>query len=213
MHPTLWGDIMAQNYQSIAFTDSVRRAQERQGVRQQYARFSAHAPSTERLGDAERAFLAQRDTFFMASVGESGWPYVQHRGGPKGFLKVLDERTVAFADFRGNRQYVSVGNLGADDRVALILLDFVRQARLKIYARARTVERDDDPDLIERLADPAYDARVERAIVLAVEAFDWNCPQHIVPRFTESEVLEMVRPLQERVEELERRLAESASNL
>ncbi len=202
---------MAENYQSIAFTDSVQRAQERQGVREQYARFSARAPSTERLGDAEAAFLAERDTFFMASVGESGWPYVQHRGGPKGFLKVLDERTVAFADFRGNRQYVSVGNLDADDRVALILIDFVHQARLKIYARARAVERDEDPELIERLADPAYDARIERAIVLTVEAFDWNCPQHIVPRFTEPEVLGMVRPLQERVAELERRLAESAS--
>ncbi len=200
---------MAENFQSIAFTDSVQRAQERQGVREQYARFAAQAPRTDRLGDAEKAFLAERDTFFMASAGETGWPYVQHRGGPRGFLRVLDDHTLAFADFRGNRQYVSVGNLDADDRVALILIDFVRQARLKIYARARAVERDDDPELIERIADPAYDARTERAIVLEVEAFDWNCPQHIVPRFTEDEVLAMVQPLQERVASLEAELADA----
>ena len=198
---------MAESYQSIAFTGSVQQAQERQGVREQYARFAARAPRSDRLGDAERAFLAERDTVFIASVGETGWPYVQHRGGPKGFLKVLDDRTLAFADFRGNRQYVSVGNLSADDRVALILIDFAHQARLKIYARARAVERDEDPELIERLADPDYDARIERAFVLTVEAYDWNCPQHIVPRFTEAEVLEIVRPFQERVESLERQLA------
>ncbi len=194
---------MAENYHSIAFTDSVQRAQERQGVREQYARFAGRAPRSDRLGEAEKAFLAERDTLFIASVGENGWPNVQHRGGPKGFLKVLDERILAFADFSGNRQYVSVGNLDADDRVALILLDFAHQARLKIYARARVVERDDDPELIERLADPAYDARIERAIVLTVEASDWNCPQHIVPRFTEEQVLAMVQPLQERIAVLE----------
>ena len=198
---------MAESYQSIAFTGSVQQAQERQGVREQYARFAARAPRSDRLGDAERAFLAERDTVFIASVGETGWPYVQHRGGPTGFLKVLDDRTLAFADFRGNRQYVSVGNLSADDRVALILIDFAHQGRLKIYARARAVERDEDPELIERLADPDYGARIERAFVLTVEAYDWNCTQHIVPRFTEAEVLEIVRPLQERVESLERQLA------
>ncbi len=196
---------MPENYQSIAFTDSVRRVQEHQGVREQYARFAARAPRSDRLGEAEKAFLADSDTLFMASVGENGWPYVQHRGGPKGFLKVLDDRTLAFADFRGNRQYVSVGNIEADDRVALILVDFARQRRLKIYARARAVERDDDPALIEQISDPSYGARVERAVVLTVEAFDWNCPQHIVPRFTENQVLEMIRPLQERLAELEAR--------
>ena len=199
---------MAENYQSIAFTPSVQQAQERQGVREQYARFATKAPRTDRLGEAERAFLAERDTFFMASSGETGWPYVQHRGGPKGFLQVLDDRTLAFADFSGNRQYVSAGNVGADGRVALILVDFVHQARLKIYARARTVEHDEDPELMERLADPSYEARVERAFLLTVEAFDWNCPQHIVPRFTESEVLAMIQPLQGRLAELERELAD-----
>lgn len=204
---------MADNYQSIAFTDSVQQAQERQGVREQYARFTARVPRSDRLSEAEKAFVAERDTVFMASVGETGWPYVQHRGGPKGFLKVLDDQTLAFADFRGNRQYVSVGNLEADKRVALILIDFTRKQRLKIYAQARTVERDDDPELIERLADPAYDAQIERAFVLTVEAFDWNCPQHIVPRFTEAEVLEMVGPLQDRVVELEHELAEVRGNV
>ena len=198
---------MAENFQSIAFTDSVKRAQERQGVRDQYARFEARTPGSDRLGEPEKAFLADSDTFFMASVGENGWPYVQHRGGPKGLLRVIDDRTLGFADFRGNRQYVSVGNIDADDRVALIVVDFARQTRLKIYARARTVERNEAPELVERLTDPAYGARVERAMVLHVEAFDWNCPQHIVPRFTEEEVLAMVRPLRERIAELEGELA------
>ena len=200
---------MAQSFPSIAFTDSVQRAQERQGVRDQYARFAARAPRSDVLGEPEKAFLAERDHFFMASVGETGWPYVQHRGGPPGVLKVLDDRTLAFADFRGNRQYVSVGNVDADDRVALILVDQARQTRLKIYARARTVEIEDDPELVEQVADADYGARVERAMVLTVEAFDWNCPQHIVPRFTEQEILEMVRPLQEKVTRLENELAEA----
>ena len=200
---------MAQSFHQIAFTDSVKRAQEQQGVRDQYARFEARVQPADGLGEPERAFIAERDTMFMASTGENGWPYVQHRGGPPGFLRVLDPHTLAFADFRGNRQYVSVGNIDGDDRVAIILLDFVRRQRLKIYAHARTVEHEDDPELIEELADPAYGAAIERAMVLRVEAFDWNCPQHIVPRFTEDEILEMVGPLQEQVERLETELAEA----
>ncbi len=198
---------MTATFHRIAFTDSVKRAQERNGVRDQYARFEARDSRSGGLGERERAFIEERDTLFMASVGENGWPYVQHRGGPAGFLKVLDEHTLGFADFRGNRQYISLGNLQSDDRVALILIDFAHQVRLKIYARARAIEIDDDPELAARLGDPDYNARIERGIVLDVEAVDWNCPQHIMPRFTEAEVMDMVQPLQEHIARLEAEVA------
>jgi predicted pyridoxine 5'-phosphate oxidase superfamily flavin-nucleotide-binding protein len=133
----------------------------------------------------------------MGSVNETGWPYVQHRGGPKGFLKVLDNKTVAFADFRGNKQYISVGNLNVDNRVALFIMDYPNQQRLKLWARARLVDRDQDPAQVAKLQDPSCDARVERAIVLTIEAFDWNCPQHITPRFSAAEVERMIAPLRE----------------
>ncbi len=198
---------MTTTYHRIAFTDSVKQAQERNGVRDQYARFEERNTRASGLGEQERAFIGGRDTMFMASVGENGWPYVQHRGGPVGFLKVLDDHTMGFADFRGNRQYISLGNIQVDDRVAIILLDFAHQVRLKIYAHARAVEFDDDPEMMARLGDPAYSARVERGIILDVEAVDWNCPQHIVPRFTETEVLDMVQPLQEHIARLEAEIA------
>jgi len=144
----------------------------------------------------------------MARVSETGWPYVQHRGGPKGFLKVLDDKTLAFADFRGNKQYISVGNLSVNDRVALFIMDYPNQTRLKLWARARIINQKEDPELVARLHDSAYDARVERAIVLTIEAFDWNCPQHITRRFTEAEVKQMVAPLVEENRRLKARLAE-----
>ena len=143
----------------------------------------------------------------MATISETGWPYVQHRGGPKGFVKVLDERTIGFADFRGNRQYVSVGNLQGDDRVALILVDYPNRRRLKLLGRARAITAEDDPVTLGRLEVPGYRAKVERGLVIAVEAFDWNCPQHITPRFTEEEVAAAVAPLHARIAELEAALA------
>jgi uncharacterized protein len=139
-------------------------------------------------------------------VGESGWPYIQHRGGPAGFLKVLDERTIGFADFRGNRQYVSLGNLAGNDRVALFLMDYPRRARLKLLGRARAVGRDEEAELVERLAVPDYKASVERGIVISVEAFDWNCSQHIVQRFTVDDVSAAVAPLHKRIAELKEQL-------
>ena len=185
---------MARNFTEIAFTPSVRREQERNQSRTQYARVEASNLEFNQLTDRDRRFIEERDTFFMATVGENGWPYIQHRGGPKGFLKVLDERTLGFADYRGNRQYISVGNLRADARVALILIDFVNRRRLKLWARAKVIDINEQPDLIARLQDPDYDAKVERGIVLHIEAMDWNCPQHITPRFTEEEVLDLVVP-------------------
>ena len=152
---------------------------------------------------SELAFITQRDSFYMATVSETGWPYVQHRGGPRGFLKVVNEKTLAFADYRGNRQYISVGNLGANDRVALILMDYAGRARLKVYAHVEPVALDADPGLAERIATPGYKAKPERILLLHLVAFDWNCPQHIIPRFTEEEIAEAMQPLRDRLAEVE----------
>jgi len=197
---------MAKGFSEIAFTPRVQALQSRHGSRQAYARRSA-GTECEKIGPDERAFVESRDSFYIATVGETGWPYVQHRGGPKGFLRVLDERTLAFADFRGNKQYISAGNLAGDDRAALFLMDYPSRTRLKFFVRVKLVERDEDPALIERLTVPGYDARVERAFVLGVEGFDWNCPQHITPRYTAEEIEEAIAPLKARIAELEGKLA------
>ena len=180
---------MSQNFTTFAFTPSVKAAQEHYGSRSSYERME-RGPDQFLMTERERQYIPTLDFFFMATVGETGWPYVQFRGGPRGFLKILDDRTLGFADFRGNRQYISVGNLASGSKVALILLDFARRVRLKIWASATVKEADEDPELAARLSDPGYDARIERLITLTIEAFDWNCPQHITPRFTEEEVLE-----------------------
>jgi uncharacterized protein len=161
----------------------------------------------------EAAFIAQRDSFYMATMSEAGWPYVQHRGGPPGFLKVVGEKALAFADYSGNRQYISVGNLAADGRVALILMDYTRRARLKIYARAEAVALDTDPALAESVADPGYKAKPERILLLHLVAFDWNCPQHITARFTETEIALAIRPLRERLTALETENSELRAKL
>ena len=182
-------------FASIAFTQRVKAEQERMGSRRAYARADG-VEAPDALGEDEEAFLAARDSFYMASVGETGWPYIQHRGGPKGFVKVLDPHTIGFADYRGNKQYISLGNVGGDDRVALIFVDYPNRARVKILARASIVTEASAPEAFAVLAGASQDgARIERAFVLAVEGFDWNCPQHITPRFTEAEVAEGVAPL------------------
>ena len=143
----------------------------------------------------------------MATVSETGWPYVQHRGGPPGFLRVLGPRQLAFADFRGNVQYVSVGNLARNDRVALILMDYPRRQRLKVLGRMRSADVAElDPEMLKRVEMPTYRARIERVMLIDVEAFDWNCPQHITPRFTQAEVGAAVQPLKQRIAQLEARL-------
>ena len=161
------------------------------------------APAPDRLGPHESEFIAGRDSFYIASLGETGWPYVQHRGGPKGFLKVIDEHTIAFADFSGNKQFISAGNLTANNRVAMILVDYPAQTRLKILGRAEIFEGEPAREWIERTRDPAYEAVIERAFVIRVEAFDWNCPQHITPRFSEEQLREALMPVEARVQELE----------
>jgi predicted pyridoxine 5'-phosphate oxidase superfamily flavin-nucleotide-binding protein len=192
---------MPHNFGSLVFTPAVKALQERYGSRRQYARSEGSEPV--RLGPEESGFIGERDTFYMATLGSTGWPYVQHRGGPKGFLKVIDESTVAFADFRGNKQYISTGNLMTDNRVALILLDYPRQLRLKILGRVEIFEGEKAKDWIQKVRDPEYRAAVERIYVIRVEAFDWNCQQHIVPRYTEEEIREAVAPAEKRMHELE----------
>ena len=195
---------MARNFGSLVFTPAIKALQEKYGSRRSYARQEKGAPEPDRLGPHEREFIAERDSFYMASIGETGWPYVQHRGGPKGFLKVVDERTLAFADFSGNRQFITSGNLAGDNRVALIMVDYPAQARLKILGRAEIFDGESGAPWVAKTRDPGYDAAVERAFVIRVEAFDWNCPQHITPRFTEDQIRETLVPLETRMEELEK---------
>ncbi|HEX4593389.1 MAG TPA: pyridoxamine 5'-phosphate oxidase family protein [Bryobacteraceae bacterium] len=193
---------MAHNFGSLVFTPVIKALQERHGSRRQYAKIESGA-SRDRLGPEEAAFIAERDSFYAASIGATGWPYVQHRGGPKGFLKVIDDRTIAFADFGGNKQFVSVGNLTTDNRVALIFVDYPRQARLKILGHAEILEGEAAREWIERVRVPGYKASIERVLIVRIEAFDWNCPQHITPRFTEEEIQEALAPLERRLQELE----------
>ncbi|MSO99302.1 MAG: pyridoxamine 5-phosphate oxidase [Rhodospirillaceae bacterium] len=196
---------MTHHFAEIMFTPRVKELQTAYGSRGSYERLEAQADgSPERLTDKEAVFLAQRDSFYMATVSENGWPYVQHRGGPAGFLKVLDEHTLGFADFRGNKQFVSVGNLGHDGRVSIILVDYPNRRRLKVLGRARVADTTTEPDLIAKLQLGDYNARIERAVVITVEAVEWNCPQHITPRFTEAEITALVGP---QVEQLKARIA------
>jgi predicted pyridoxine 5'-phosphate oxidase superfamily flavin-nucleotide-binding protein len=193
---------MSYGFLDIAATPSVRAAQAAMGSDRIWQGFKGHR-EFDRFTPDEATFIGARDSFYMATVSETGWPYVQHRGGPHGFLKVVDEKTLAFADYRGNRQYISVGNLAADDRAALILMDYAGRARLKIYVHVEAVALDANPALARLVAEPGYQAKPERILVLHLVTFDWNCPQHITPRFTEAEIAEAVRPLRDRLTALE----------
>jgi predicted pyridoxine 5'-phosphate oxidase superfamily flavin-nucleotide-binding protein len=193
---------MPYKFLDILATPSVRAAQEANGTRQMWEHFKGHR-TFDRFGENEVAFIAERDSFYMASVSESGWPYLQHRGGPPGFVKVLDDKTLAFPDFRGNLQYISLGNVAADDRVALIMVDYPNRARLKILAHLAVRDLGADPELAARLALPGYKAKIERAFVLRLETFDWNCPQHITPRFSEAEIDAALAPVRDRLAQLE----------
>jgi predicted pyridoxine 5'-phosphate oxidase superfamily flavin-nucleotide-binding protein len=197
---------MSYGFLDIAATPSVRAAQAAMGSDAVWGDFKGHR-EFDRFAANEAHFIAARDSFYMATVSETGWPYIQHRGGPAGFLKLVDDRTLAFADYRGNRQYISVGNLAANDRVALILMDYAGRRRLKIYAHVEAVALDADPALVERVVDPGYKAKPERVLLLHLESFDWNCPQHIAPRFTESEIGQALAPLRQQLADLQ---AESA---
>jgi uncharacterized protein len=198
---------------SLVFTPAIKALQEKYGSRRQYAKREASGFPIEGIGPSEREFLSECDSFYMASIGASGWPYVQHRGGPHGFLKVIDEHTIAFADFRGNKQYISTGNLSTDDRVALILVDYPRQARLKILGHVTIVEGEEAKQWIEKVRAPDYEGVIERVFVIHVEAFDWNCQQHITPRFTEEQIRSVLAPVERRMLELEQENATLKSEL
>ncbi|MDP2332854.1 MAG: pyridoxamine 5'-phosphate oxidase family protein [Reyranella sp.] len=198
---------MPHRFAEIAFTPTVKKVQEQLGSRLSYARMEdAPEAINHHLSEAEAGFIAARNSLYMATVSETGWPYIQHRGGPTGFVRLLDETTIGFADFRGNRQYVSVGNLMTDDRVSLFFMDYPNRTRLKLFGRAKIVDLDDQTTL-SRLETPDYRARVERGLLIKVEGFDWNCPQHITERFTLDEVRAMTASLTSRIAELEAKLA------
>ena len=201
---------MSHRFAELAFTPGVQRLQERHGSRAQYARMQAHAGPNDALGPREADFLAAADSFYLSTVSETGWPYVQHRGGPAGFVKVLSPTEIGFADFRGNEQHVSEGNARHDDRAAIIVVDYANRRRLKLLGNLRFVEVPDaDAALVCRVDLPGYRARIDRVALFDVAAYDWNCPQHIPRRFTEGEVEDKTKALRERVAELEARLASS----
>lgn len=195
---------MGRAFAEVAFTPLVKAQQQEHGSRSQYQRVEQAGPPGDRLGPAERDFIGRRDGFYLATVSETGWPYIQFRGGHPGFLRILDDRTLGFADLRGNRQYITTGNLRHDTRVALFLMDYAHQARLKILGRASVLEN--TPEAAERIAElrqPEERSPAERAVLIHIEAFDWNCPQHITPRFTQAEIDQAIQPLHRRIVDLE----------
>jgi len=193
---------MGYGFLDIAATPGVKAAQVANGGDKYWGDFKGHR-EFDRFTESEIGFISARDSFYMATVSETGWPYIQHRGGPAGFLRVLDDKTLGFADFRGNRQYISLDNLATNDRASLILVDYPNRARLKIFAHVEVRDLESDPDLAARLSDPSYEAKVERAMILKLDVFDWNCPQHITPRFTEAELAPALEPIRARLEALE----------
>jgi uncharacterized protein len=191
------------SFRSLVFTPLIKKLQEKYGSRRQYERMEEFGQAQDRFTPFETQFLAGRDSFYMATVGSTGWPYVQHRGGPKGFLKVIDDHTLAFGDLRGNKQYITTGNLLTDDRVALIMVDYPRQARLKILGRVETFEGEKAKAWLDLVRMPEEKTPIERAFVIHVEAYDWNCPQHITPRYTAEEIREGMKEIEKRVQALE----------
>ncbi len=178
---------MAKNFATLTFTDAVKAMQEKAGSRSSDARMGKDN-YIDGLTENEIDFIAQRDSFYMSSIGENGFPYIQHRGGPKGFIKVLDAKRIGFIDFKGNMQYISFGNITTNNKVAIIMVDYPARARLKILAKAEVVELKDDPSLYDLLDLNDYKFKPERMLVLHIEAYDWNCPQHITPRYTVEEI-------------------------
>lgn len=191
---------MGHRFLALTTTPAVVAARRRWEGSDRYQAANDGEDYNDQLGPSEVAFIAARDSFYLGSVGETGWPYIQFRGGPKGFLRVLDAGTLAFADFRGNRQQLTAGNVTGNDRVALFLMDYAHRRRLKILGRLRYVE---DVDLLARVSVPGYTAPVQRVAQIELAAFDWNCPQHIPLRFSEEEVSAGVAPLHRRIAELE----------
>jgi len=181
---------MGHRYAKLMFSPAAKALQSQGRSRDTYARMEQGEDYNYLLSDKEAQFICQRDSLYMASVSESGWPYVQHRGGPPGFIKVLDAATLGFADYRGNRQYISAGNVQSNNRVSLFLMDYPNRRRLKVAGRLEFVDPDDAR--LQALLDPNYRARIERGVLIHIAAFDWNCPQHITPRYTDADIDRMV---------------------
>ena len=196
---------MTQPTSDIAFTPAVKAWQERLGSRAGYARMAEKKGWQNRVTPDLAAFLAQRDSFYLATASAEGRPYIQHRGGPAGFLKALDDKHLAFADFGGNKQYITAGNLSENDRAAIFLMDYAGRQRIKLWGRARVVE--DDAEFLERLVEPEYQAKPERVVVFEIEAWDVNCPQHITRRYSEDQIAPALAKLQARIDELEAEVA------
>ncbi len=194
---------MTHRFAQLMFTPHVKQVQAERGSRAGYAQVAdPHAPTNDRLTKRETDFIAGRDSFYMATVSETGWPYIQHRGGPVGFLRVMDDSSVCFPDYEGNRQYLSVGNLTTNDRVALILMDYPNRRRLKLIGHARAVEAGVEAEHPSMHREDSG-AMAERRIVIALQGFDWNCPQHITPRYGDTEIRDMLAPLQTKTSALE----------
>jgi predicted pyridoxine 5'-phosphate oxidase superfamily flavin-nucleotide-binding protein len=195
--------IMGRKFFDLAFTPSVKAQQEQHGSRGAYARVEGHGhPSDDALSDVEKAFIIARDSFYLATVTETRWPYVQHRGGPAGFVRVVDDVTIGWAELTGNRQYISAGNVAADDRVAMIMVDYPRRRRLKIMGHMRVLDPSANPELLSSMTVSDV-AEIERIVTIRVAAFDWNCPQHITPRYTAAQVKTLMNPLHLRIQALE----------
>jgi predicted pyridoxine 5'-phosphate oxidase superfamily flavin-nucleotide-binding protein len=201
---------MVRNFASVAFTKEVRALQEKHGSRSSYERMEKRTV-VDGLTELEVDFINKRDSFYMASMGENGFPYIQHRGGPKGFVKVINTNTVGFIDFTGNKQYITVGNLATYNKIAIIMMDYTAKARLKIYAKAEVIELKDRPDLFKLLNLEDYSFKPERMMLLHVEAFDWNCPQHITSRYTTEEIEEAFMPQRQYIKRLEEEIKELKS--
>ena len=194
---------MADKFLELAFTESVRQAQAHYFGKSQCI---VGAPERDALTSEETTFIQARDSFYMATATETGWPYIQHRGGKPGFVRVLTPHTLAFADYKGNRQMLSTGNLAANNRVALFLMDYPRRERLKILGHGRVEDARQHPELVVQFSEPEVHRIIERLFLIEVVSFDWNCPKYITPRYTAAEVEAVVAPLKQRIAELEARL-------
>ncbi|ETZ20976.1 pyridoxamine 5'-phosphate oxidase family protein [Pedobacter sp. V48] len=190
------------NYSELAFTDAIKKIQERLGSRAAYERMQKMT-YVDGLTDNETEFISHLDSFYMSSFGENGFPYIQHRGGPKGFIKIIDKMTIGIVDFTGNRQYISVGNISRDPKVSLILLSYPLRARLKIYAEAEIIEIDENHELYEDLRPQDYKFKPERMMIFHIKAYDWNCPQHITPKYSIEEIQELFEPQKQYIKTLE----------
>jgi predicted pyridoxine 5'-phosphate oxidase superfamily flavin-nucleotide-binding protein len=196
---------MEKNYAAIAFTEEVKKMQEKAGSRSSYARMEKKS-YTDGLTENETAFIGMQDSFYMATVGKNGYPYIQHRGGPKGFVKVIDANRIGFIDFYGNKQFISTGNLASDQKTALIMVDYPSRTRLKLYARGEVVDLKGNEELYEQLKPVDYDFRAAGMIIFHIDAYDWNCPQHITRRYTLEQLEDFFISQQDRIRELEKQV-------